>query len=48
MSVITRHHSIIKNDVYPLLKLAVPLALTGIVGASASFFETLFLAHVCL
>lgn len=36
----------LKNDLYPLLKLAIPLALTGIVGASASFFETLFLAHV--
>src|SRR3990167_8342124 len=46
MSVITVHHSIIKNDVYPLLKLAVPLALTGILGGSVGFFETLFLAHV--
>lgn len=46
MNEMTRHHSIIKNDVYPLLKLAVPLALTGIVSASASFLETLFLAHV--
>lgn len=46
MNAMTKPHSIIKNDVYPLLKLAVPLALTGIVGASASFFETLFLAHV--
>src|SRR3990167_9096790 len=36
----------LKNDLYPLLKLAIPLALTGIVGALASFFETLFLAHV--
>ena len=36
----------IKNDLSPLLKLAIPLALTGIVGGSAGFFETLFLAHV--
>lgn len=36
----------IKNDFYPLLKLAMPLAFTGIVGAATSFFETLFLAHV--
>ncbi len=36
----------IKNDLYPLLKLAIPLALTGIMGGSVSFFETLFLAHV--
>lgn len=35
-----------KDNFYPLLKLAIPLALTGIVGASASFFQTLFLAHV--
>lgn len=35
-----------KNDFYPLLKLAIPLALVGIVGAAPSFFETLFLAHV--
>ena len=46
MSVMTNQHSIIKNDVYPLLKLAVPLALTGIIGGSVGFFETLFLAHV--
>src|SRR5690554_118082 len=46
MNEMTKHHSIIKNDVYPLLKLAIPLALTGIVSASGSFFETLFLAHV--
>jgi MATE family multidrug resistance protein len=46
MNAMIRRHSILKNDLYPLLKLAIPLALTGIVGASASFFETLFLAHV--
>lgn len=42
----THQHSIIKNDLHPLLKLAIPLALTGIVGAAPAFFETLFLAHV--
>lgn len=36
----------IKNDLCPLLKLAVPLALTGIISSSVFFFETLFLAHV--
>ena len=36
----------IKNDLSPLLKLAMPLALTGIIGGSVGFFETLFLAHV--
>jgi multidrug resistance protein, MATE family len=36
----------LKNDLYPLLKLAIPLALTGIVGASTGFFETLFLAKL--
>jgi MATE family, multidrug efflux pump len=46
MNAMSRRHSILINDLYPLLKLAIPLALTGIVGASASFFETLFLAHV--
>ncbi|HFL2715791.1 TPA: MATE family efflux transporter [Legionella pneumophila] len=36
----------IKNDLYPLLKLAFPLILTGMVGASIGFFETVFLAHL--
>jgi MATE family multidrug resistance protein len=36
----------IKNDLYPLLKLAIPLALTGMVQSSVFFFETLFLARV--
>ena len=36
----------LKTDLYPLLKLAIPLALTGIVGASTGFFETLFLAKL--
>jgi MATE family multidrug resistance protein len=34
------------NDLNPLLKLAVPLALTGIIQSSVFFFETLFLAHL--
>ena len=37
---------VLKNDLTPLLKLAIPLALTGIIGAAVSFFETLFLAHI--
>ncbi|HTM64597.1 MAG TPA: MATE family efflux transporter [Gammaproteobacteria bacterium] len=36
----------IKNDVYPLVKLAVPLALTGLVQSATWFCETMFLAHV--
>lgn len=35
-----------KNDFYPLLKLASPLVITGLVGASIGFFETVFLAHL--
>lgn len=35
-----------KADAYPLLKLAVPLTLTGLVNSAVWFFETLFLAHV--
>lgn len=35
-----------RNDVYPLLKLAVPLALTGLVQSGTWFFETMFLARV--
>ncbi|MBI2785594.1 MAG: MATE family efflux transporter [Legionella longbeachae] len=37
---------ILKNELVSTLKLAIPLALTGVVGAGVSFFETLFLAHV--
>lgn len=40
----TQQH--IKNDLFPLVSLAVPLALTGLTQASVFFFETLFLAHV--
>jgi MATE family multidrug resistance protein len=36
----------IKKDFFPLLRLALPLALTGVIGGSVGFFETLFLAHV--
>lgn len=36
----------IKNDVHPLLRLAIPLALTGLVNSATWFFETLFLAHL--
>jgi MATE family multidrug resistance protein len=38
--------SSVRNDVYPLLKLAIPLALTGMVQSAVWFFETLFLAHL--
>lgn len=35
-----------KTTLYPLLKLAFPLALTGILQSSVFFFETMFLAHL--
>lgn len=37
---------VLKNDVYPLLKLIIPLALTGLVQSAVWFFETIFLAHL--
>jgi MATE family multidrug resistance protein len=36
----------VKNDISPLLKLAAPLALNGMVQSAVWFFETLFLAHL--
>src|SRR5437868_6637482 len=36
----------LKNDLVPLLRLAIPLVLTGLVQAAVFFFETLFLAHL--
>lgn len=36
----------LKNNVYPLLKLIIPLALTGLVQSAVWFFETIFLAHL--
>lgn len=35
-----------KNNFFALLKLAIPLAFTGVVQAAVFFFETLFLAHL--
>jgi MATE family multidrug resistance protein len=35
-----------KNDVYPLLKLAIPFALTSIIQSSLNFFENIFLAKL--
>jgi MATE family multidrug resistance protein len=46
MNLIKRQYSIIQKDLYALLKLAIPMAFTGMVGAAPAFFETLFLAHV--
>lgn len=42
----TTHTISIKNDLFPLIKLAMPFALTGIIQSGVFFFETLFLAHV--
>ncbi len=36
----------VKKELYPLLKLAIPLAMTGIMQSSIFFFETIFLAHI--
>ncbi len=36
----------IRNDFYPLIRLAIPLALNGIVQSAVWFFETLFLARL--
>ncbi len=36
----------LKNNVYPLLKLIIPLALTGLIQSAVWFFETIFLAHL--
>lgn len=35
-----------QKDIVPLLKLSIPLALTGLVQSGVWFFETLFLAHL--
>ena len=35
-----------RNNFYPLLILAIPLALTGLLESSPFFFETMFLAHL--
>ena len=35
-----------QHDLKPLLKLALPLVLTGLIGACIGFFETVFLAHL--
>lgn len=36
----------IKRDFYPLIRLALPLVLTGMIGASIGFCQTVFLAHL--
>jgi len=41
-----KHLFSLKNDLLPLLKLAIPFALTGLLQSSVFFFETVFLAHV--
>jgi MATE family multidrug resistance protein len=35
-----------KADAYPLLRLAIPLALTGLAQSASFFFTTIFLAHL--
>ncbi|VVC75414.1 Multidrug resistance protein NorM [Aquicella siphonis] len=41
-----RNTFFLKQDIVPLLKLAIPLALTGFVQSAVWFFETIFLAHL--
>lgn len=36
----------LNKNIYPLAKLIIPLALTGLVQSAVWFFETLFLAHL--
>src|SRR6185312_9053635 len=36
----------VKNNLFPLLKLAIPLAFSGIIQSSVFFFETIFLARL--
>ena len=37
---------LLKDNFYPLLKLTIPLALTGLIQSAIWFFETMFLAHL--
>ncbi|HVE44063.1 MAG TPA: MATE family efflux transporter [Gammaproteobacteria bacterium] len=41
-----RGSSVVKNDLMPLLKLAVPMAITGLVQSSLYFFENIFLSRL--
>ncbi len=36
----------IKNSIYPLLKLTIPLSFSGLLGSAIYFFQTLFLARL--
>ena len=46
MNVMLERHSFIKTDLYPLLKLAIPLILTGLAQSSLGFLETIFLSRL--
>lgn len=37
---------LLKDNVYPLLRLTIPLALTGFIQSAIWFFETIFLSHL--
>jgi len=37
---------LLKDNIYPLLRLTIPLALTGLIQSAVWFFETLFLAQL--
>lgn len=46
MQVNVERHTFIKADLYPLLKLAIPLILTGLAQSSLGFLETIFLSRL--
>jgi MATE family multidrug resistance protein len=39
-------NQIIKTDILPLLKLAIPLIMTGVLQSSLGFFENIFLSRL--
>ena len=40
------HRNVMKDDVVPLLKLAIPMVITGLIQSSLYFFETVFLSRL--
>lgn len=46
MHLVDRYISLVNEDLYPLVKLALPLIMIGMVQSSVFFFQTLFFAHL--
>lgn len=40
------NNNFLKNDLTPLLKLAIPMCIAGVIQSSLYFFETIFLSHL--